>query len=450
MQTIQTQVAVVGGGIAGSLAAVAAARTGCRTLLIEEAGYLGGSLTACGTGPMMTFHAGNEQVVRGLGEELVSRLKKKGLSVGHIPDSTGYTYSVTPFDAEGMKRELELMVQEAGADLVYHASAINVQQSDGLLKSVIFSGCGQKFAVEAQVFIDATGDADLVYLAGVPYAEGRASDGKDQPMTMNFRIDGLNTDTLRRLMKTDRCLFPLLVDQPGLEEKAPRLAVSGMYDLMRAAMREKKITFDRDVVLVFEANTPGEAIVNMTRVNGEKATDPFSLSRAEIEGRRQVWELFSFLKNNVPGFEDIRLLYSGPSIGVRSSRRMRGCYTLTAQDVLRGTKFEDGIASYGYPVDVHSSDEGGDTTSTFLRWGDYYHIPYRCLINDSVPNLMAAGRNISASFEAQASCRTSPACCALGHAAGCAAALAVQQKTLPTALCVEKLQKTLREQGAFV
>lgn len=450
MRTVLTEIAVVGGGIAGSLAAVAAGRMGCKTLLIEETGYLGGSLTACGTGPMMTFHAGDLQVVRGLGEELIGRLVKKGLSVGHIPDSTGYTYSVTPFDAEGLKRELELMALEAGVQLLYHTSCISAAVSKKQLRSGLFYACGETFAVEAAVWIDATGDADLIAMAGVPYDEGRASDGKDQPMTMNFRIDNLNVDKVRQLMKTNRSLFPLLIDKPGLEEKAPRLAISGMYDLMRGAMRDRKITFDRDVVLVFEANRPGEAIVNMTRVNGEKATDPFSLSRAESEGRRQVWELFSFLKANVPGFEDIHLLYSGPSIGVRSSRRMRGCYILTAQDVLRGTKFEDGIAAYGYPVDVHSSDKGGDTASTFLQWGDYYRIPYGCLINDTVPNLMAAGRNISASFEAQASCRTSPACCALGHAAGCAAALAVKQQMLPTDLSAQNVQKALREQGAFI
>lgn len=450
MRAIQTDIVVAGGGIAGCLAAVAAGRMGSKTLLIEEAGYLGGSLTASGTGPMMTFHAGNVQVVRGLGGELIERLKNKGLSVGHIPDSTGYTYSITPFDAEGMKRELELMALEAGVQLLYHTSVISANVENAKLCSVQCYSCGEIFTVEAGVWIDATGDADLVAMAGVPYDEGRASDGKDQPMTMNFRIDHVDTDKIRQLMKSDRALFPLLVDKPGLEEKASRLAVSGMYDLMRQAMRDKKITFDRDVVLVFETNRPGEAIVNMTRINGEKATNPFSVSRAESEGRRQVWELFAFLKENVPGFEHINLLYSGPSIGIRSSRRMRGRYILTANDVLQGTKFEDGIAAYGYPVDVHSSEKGGDTTSTFLQWGDYYRIPYGCLINDTVPNLMAAGRNISASFEAQASCRTSPACCALGHAAGCAAALAVRINVSPTAVHAQNVQRALLEQGAFI
>lgn len=441
---------VAGGGIAGSLAAIAAGRMGASVLLIEEMGFLGGSLTASGTGPMMTFHAGNQQVIQGLGEELISRLKKKGLSTGHIPDSTGYTYSVTPFDAEGMKRELEIMALESNVTLLYHTSVIKAIVKQGLLSALTCYSCGHIFDVQADIFIDATGDADLIAMAGVPYEQGRTTDGKDQPMTMNFRICNLDVPKVRELMKTNRELFPLLVNKSGLEETAVRLSISGMYELMQKAMENKDITFDRDVVLVFETNQPGEAIVNMTRVNGESATDPLSFSRAETEGRRQVWELFTFLKKQVPGFENIVLMFSGPSIGVRSSRRMTGAYVLSAQDVLSAKKFSDSIAAYGYPIDVHSSDEGGDTTSTFLNWGDFYTIPYRCLINTSIPNLMAAGRNISASFEAQASTRTSPACCALGHAAGCAAALCVKEAILPPALSTQQLQKELKDQGAFL
>ncbi|MHC1787493.1 MAG: FAD-dependent oxidoreductase [Christensenellales bacterium] len=446
----QKDLVIIGGGVAGAMAAVAAGRMGAMTLLVEEMGFLGGSLTACGTGPMMTFHAGDLQVIRGLGEELIQRLKSKGLSTGHIPDSTGYTYSVTPFDLEGMKRELELMVLGSGAELLYHCSAVDVVKKDGLLAAVKFYACGRTFEAPARIFIDATGDADVIAMAGVAFEQGRGSDGRDQPMTMNFRVDGVDTEQIRQLMKRERSLFPLLLDKPGLEDRALRLSISGLQDLMRQAMQDREITFDRDVVLVFETNHPGEAIVNMTRINGESATDPLSLSRAETEGRRQVWELLSFLKRKVPGFQHIRLLSSGPNVGVRSSRRMVGRYRLSAQDVLDGRKFPDGIAAYGYPIDVHSSDKGGQTKSDFLPWGAWYTIPYRCLVNEQVPNLMAAGRNISCSFEAQASTRTSPACCALGQAAGCAAALAARAGLLPTQVDPLLLRGELQTQGAFL
>ena len=113
---LRYDVVVAGGGIAGTLAAVAASRHGAKVLIVEETGSLGGCLTTCGTGPMMTFHAGDKQVIKGLGDELIERLKAKKLSPGHTVDSTGYTYTVTPFDAEGMKRELELMAIESGAE----------------------------------------------------------------------------------------------------------------------------------------------------------------------------------------------------------------------------------------------------------------------------------------------------------------------------------------------
>ncbi len=442
-------VIVVGGGVAGSLAATAAARGGLRTLLIEEEGYLGGSLTACGTGPMMTFHAGDKQVIRGLGEELISRLVEKGLSVGHIPDSTGYTYTVTPFDAEGMKRELELMVTQAGAELLYHAVVTEAHGEDGRLRSLKAASCGTQLEFSATCFIDASGDADLLALAGIPYETGRDQDGQNQPMTMNLRMSPVDMDAIRALMDTNIDLFPVLKPHAGRQHQASRLSCSGFQEIMSQGMRQGELTFDRDMALFFETNTPGEVIVNMTRVNGENPVDPFSLTKAELEGRRQAWELYGFLRKRIPGFASARLLLSGPRIGIRSSRRLKGLFRLGVKDVLQGKKFEDGIAANGYPVDVHSPD-GQETHSQFLPEGEYYTVPYRCLINSALPNVLAAGRNISTEFEAHASTRTSPMCCALGHAAGCAAVLACQKDGDATKVDVAALRDMLRQQDAVV
>ena len=442
-------VVVCGAGIAGSMAATAAARMGAQVLVIEEEGYPGGSLTAMGTGPMMTFHAGEKQTVRGLTDEMVERLKKKNLSPGHIVDSTGYTYTVTPFSAEGMKRELELMMIEAGATILYHTVITGVQTEEGRLRSLTCFSSGHTMQVSAKVFIDATGDGDVLALAGAPLKKGRDSDGKDQPMTMNYKISGADTDTIRRLMEETPEVFPFLYPKAGIQKKAPRLSFSGFQEIMKKGIADGEITFDRDIVLCFETNTPGELIVNMSRILELDPVDPFQLSRAETEGRRQVFELFDFMKRRIPGFENTHLLFSGPRVGVRSSRRMVGRYTLTGEDILAETKFEDGIAAYGYPIDIHSAD-GAETDSRFLREGGYYTVPYRCLVNDEIPNLMAAGRNISASFEAQASTRTSPCCGALGHAAGCAAAMAALGGVLPTQVDVQRLRRVLSEQGAVV
>ena len=447
--TLKHDVVVVGGGIAGSLAAVAAARKGASTIVIEETGQLGGSLTSSGTGPMMTFHAGEKQVIRGLGEELISRLREKGLSPGHTVDSTGYTYTVTPFDAEGMKRELELMILEAGGHILYHA-VLSDAHVDGDLKSITVLCCSQKITVEGKVFIDSTGDASLAMMAGVPVDVGRSRDGKNQPMTMNFRLSGVDIPLIRRLMDEDVSIFPFLAPhEKGLERKAVRLSCSGFQDIMKRGIESGELDIDRDIVLFFENNNPGEVIVNMTRISDLSPIDPLEFSKAETEGRRQVWLMYSFLKNNIPGFRNSLLLSSGPRVGVRSSRRIRGVYSITARDMIDETKFDDGIACCGYPIDIHSAD-GAATDSTFLRWGGYYSIPYRCLINDRVSNIMAAGRDVSSTFEANASLRVSPCCTALGQAAGTAAALAVKNSVSPLNVPIPELRRILSEDGAIV
>ena len=273
-------VIVCGAGIAGSMAAVAAGRMGAKVLVIEEEGYPGGSMTAMGTGPMMTFHAGDKQTVRGVTDEMVKRLKRKNLSPGHIIDSTGYTYTVTPFSAEGMKRELELMMLEAGVTLLYHTVITGARVKNGLIESLACFSCGETFEAKGKVYIDATGDGDVMYLAGVPFKQGRDSDGKDQPMTMNYKIGGLDTKKIRQLMEEIPENFPFLYPKAGIQKLAPRLSFSGFQDIMKKGIADGEITFDRDIVLCFETDREGETIVNMTRILNENPVDPLSLSRA--------------------------------------------------------------------------------------------------------------------------------------------------------------------------
>ncbi len=440
---------VVGGGVAGSMAAVSAAREGLSVLLVEEEGYLGGTLTACGTGPMMTFHAGEKQVVRGYIDELIQRMVAKKLSVGHIPDSTGYTYTVTPFDAEGMKHEIELMCLESGVELLFHTSVVEAHPENGVLNKVTCVCAGNMFTVSGKYFLDASGDADLIAMAGIPYEQGRASDGKDQPMTMNFKLVDVDLQVIRDLMDKEVHLFPFLAPKAGLQHSAIRLSFSGFEDRMREAMRSGEITFDRDIVLCFETNARNEVIVNMTRVLNKNPVDPVQLTEAELEGRRQVWELYAFLKGNIPGFSQARLTYSGPRIGIRSSRRLKGTYRVLLEDLIQERQFEDAISACGYPVDIHSPD-GEDTQTTFLRDGGYYTIPLRSLLNDTVKNVLAAGRNISCEFEAHASLRVSPSCGAIGQGAGTAVAVAVQENVGLHDIPIDVLHAKLRNGGAFL
>lgn len=442
---------VVGGGISGTMAAIAAARNGARTLIIEQCGFLGGMLTTAGVGPMMTFHAGDTQVIQGITGELIDRLVAKGKSPGHIPDTTGYTYSVTPFDAEGMKHELELMALESGVEILYHSMLADVTvEGDRLAQITVCNKAGLS-AFSAHVFVDATGDADLSVWAGVGYVnEGNAAP-MFQPMTMNLKMAPVDIDKIAAYMQAYPDEFPRHRDTQtisGLRD-APRASIAGFVKTLDTAKRQGSITFQREDVLFFETNNPGEVIVNTTRIHHLDPTDPWDLTRAEIEGRRQVRELEQFLRQRVPGFERAILLSSGPRVGVRSSRQIQGLYTLTKEDVLTSRTFEDVIAHNGYPIDIHSSD-GSGTQSEFLPWGAFYSIPYRCLINANVQNLITVGRCISATFEAQAAFRTTPGIGAIGHAGGVAASLAAKQQLPFSQVNVRKIQQTLLAQKAYL
>ena len=177
--------------------------------------------------------------------------------------------------------------------------------------------------------------------------------------------------------------------------------------------------------------------------------DPFELTEAEVEGRRQAHEILAFMKKYIPGFENCRLLSTGPNIGVRESRKILGVYLLTADDLLNNVMFPDAIAMGGYPIDIHSPD-GGSMQHCHLRPGSWYSVPYRCLLTNEVDNLIVAGRCISATHEACAAVRVTPIAMAIGQAAGTAAALGVQTAAGPKALDIATLQQTLKNDGVFL
>ena len=450
---------VAGGGISGSMAAIAAARFGAQVLVIEKYGFLGGMLTNAGVGPMMTFHAGETQVVQGITGELIERLKARGKSPGHIFDTTGYTYTVTPFDVEGMKHELEEMLMESGGDVLYHTMLAAVQTQDRQVQSLTICNKAGLSELQADYYVDATGDGDLSAWAGVDFSSGRDADGLNQPMTMNLRMRNVDIAKVKQYIKAHPEEFPRLKGDTGIVDRAERLSIGGFVLTLRDAQAKGDISFKRDDVLFFETNSPGEVIINTSRVINKLSTDPWSLSSAETEGRQQARELETFLNTRIAGFEHAELVYSGPQIGVRSSRRIKGLYTLTVDDLLAGRMFNDAIAYTGYPIDVHAPE--GQRTSKdkpLHQVDDKFHdkqghvasIPYRCLVNGQIDNLITVGRCISSSFDANGAIRTTPIVGAIGHAGGVAVALAAKQGLPLSALHIQDIHEVLRAQKAYL
>ncbi|MDR1468179.1 MAG: FAD-dependent oxidoreductase [Spirochaetaceae bacterium] len=441
-------VIVIGGGPAGAMAAIAAGRNGAKTLVVEQYGYLGGALTAGGTGPQMTYHAGGRQVIDGIPGEFVRRMIQEGFSPGHMEDFVGYAGSVTPFDGEGMKLVLENMVLESGAEPLYHTVYTGCDTREGNITGVRLFSKNGFFGAQAKVYIDASADADMAVHAGVRTEFGRKQDGLAQPMTMNLKISNVDRERLMEYVLNNRDDMLQTVPFDRLRE-IPRTGVQGGYRLVQKARAEGTFTVDRNQLLCFETNNRGEFIVNMSRIIKKSGVDPFDLTAAEIEGRRQCFELFRFLRENVPGFENSVMISTGPNIGIRESRRINGVYTLTAEDLLGNVMFDDAIAMGGYPIDIHSPD-GLETSHAFLKSGSWYSVPYRSLISPEVPNLLVAGRCISVTHEALAAVRVTPLVMAMGQAAGTAAALAAKTGVAVQSLNTDTLRKTLVRDGAFL
>lgn len=447
-QNLNFDVVVVGGGPAGAVAAIAAARRGAKTLLVEQYGYLGGMLTAAGVGPQMTFHAGQTQVVRGIAQEIVSRLQELGLSPGHMEDFVGYASSITPFDAEGMKYVLETMALEADVRLLYHTVFTGCTVENGKITKIQLYSKNGFFDVKAKVFLDCTADADLSTCAGVPSLYGRESDHLAQPMTLNIKVAGVDRDRMIEYVCNNRedMLETIPFERLHL---IPRSGMQGAYSVIEKAKAAGEFDVDRNMVLCFETNTPGEIILNMSRIIRKSAVDAFDLTDAEVEGRRQARQIVDFMRKNIPGFENCRMISTGPRIGVRESRKIHGIYKLTAEDLLNNRMFEDAIAMGGYPIDIHSPD-GAAMKHRHLKPGSWYSVPYRSLVTKEIENLIVAGRCISTTHEACAAIRVTPIVMAIGEAAGTAAAQSAATGECANSLDTRVLRETLRKNDVFL
>ncbi|NLZ70458.1 MAG: FAD-dependent oxidoreductase [Clostridiaceae bacterium] len=440
-------VIVAGGGVSGCMAALAASRQGARTLIVEQYGFLGGALTNAGVGPMMTFHAGKRQVVTGLPQELIDRMTEKGGCAGHIEDTTGYASSITPFDAEVLKLTLDEMMLQSGVEVLFHACLTGVEKDGETIRSIHVQTRGGELELKGTVFVDATGDAALSFLAGADVRQGRDADGLCQPMTANLKVRCVDIERVKTEIRNKPHNFNIK-DLSSLD-RAPMLAMAGYYEEFNAAKAAGEISTEREDVLLFETVRPGEVIVNTTRVIRLNPVDAWELSRAEIEGRKQAHELIRFFRKRCAGFEQAELISTGVQIGVRESRRVMGEYLLTAENLLFSKEFEDSVALGGYPIDIHNP-AGAKTDTTHLKPGQYYFIPLRSMIVKGIDNLMVCGRCISATHEAGAAVRVTPIAMGMGQAAGVAAALSAKENGKLRELNVADVQETLEAMGASI
>jgi hypothetical protein len=445
----EADVVVCGGGPGGVPAAIAAARHGAKVVLIERYGFMGGLATAGLVAPILAHkaHAADFAIVEGILREITERMHALGGAPGWEESLKEWGIN---FDAECLKFVLDEMCQEAGVVLLLHSYIAEVAMRDGRIAGVVVENKSGRQAVVGTLFVDATGDADVAFRAGAPTTHGREWDGRPESMGSFIHLAGF--------------AYP--------DETQRKEIVARVQDEMAAG----RLRFYNPGFLNRNAHHTDHSSANMTRFGGDP-NSAADMTRAELGIRRDAWALVRFLRAHAPGFEDCYVQQLSPQVGPRESRQIVGPYALNGDDIHLGRKYPDAIARGSWWIDIHcplghtypvhlcrkECPKGTDCPFFAAEYermrakeelyppeGDWYDIPYRCLLSVGVPNLLSSGRCISATHEGMAGSRVMGTCVALGQAAGTAAALALSQGVEPAKLDISSVRQALTRDGQLV
>jgi hypothetical protein len=426
-------VVVVGGGPAGCAAATAAAREGAKTLLIESSGSLGGSGTNALVPAWCPFSDKQKIIYRGLAEKIFTLAKEQ---MEHVnPDALDWV----PIDPERLKRVYDRIVTEAGVDILFHTTLSRVHSQDGAVDAIVTTNKEGLKAWRAKVFIDCSGDADLVAWGGGRFHKGDEAGGGLMPATHCFILSNVDE-------KTYLASPPLNLPVP--ENPIFQILQSGKYPLIPDAHCCQNLI------------GPGTVGFNAGHLFEVDNTDPQSTSRALILGRRMAEQFCAALREFHPAFRDAFLVATGAQVGIRETRRIVGDYTLTLDDYLHRRSFPDEICRNSYYIDIHwAKEEAAKDIEQWEKWekhtnrygpGESHGLPYRCLVPADLRNVLVAGRCISAEKTVQGSVRVMPVCLAMGEAAGIAAAHAATQDGDTHRVDTDRLRQRLAEHGAYL
>ena len=427
---------VVGGGAAGVAAATVAARQGLKVALVERYGFCGGGAVAGLSGTICGLYLAADQpvaagspIVGGFAAEFVAALEARGGLTPPVRYGKTYTRVHDPLV---WREAADALLMGAGVELHLHTTVTDVLiEGDERVAGVIAYTKGGRAELRAALTIDASGDADVIAMAGFPFTEGR--DCQVQNPTMIFRILGVDVPRFLARYGPDTIMGPPVVAA------------------IQAAHAARTHYLPRAKIFLFPTPRPGELLCNATRILGRdgrelNATRAADLTEAELEGRRQVREYARFIRDQVEGCADSWVNDTAVQVGVRQTRSIVGVERLENDDVTSGRKRPDGIARSAWPIELHK----GDKPQISWLLDDYYEIPFGAFVPARGESLLVAGRCLAAEHEAMASARVTAQCFAYGEAIGRAAALAVRNRVAPRSIHGEDVRALLRQSGAEV
>lgn len=449
--TGETDVIVAGGGMAGFGAAIGAARSGSRVLLIEAGSFLGGT----GSGSLMTEFWINYDDAHGVVKEFVDRmLHYDGARKGQL----------IPCDPEAIKRTMFEMCEEARVSLLLYTSIVDAIIHESEIKGVVVENKSGRQAIMGKVVIDSTGDGDVMAWSGAEFVKGREEDGKMRPMSLLFRMGRVDLSRIVQYFRDNPKDFTPDPFRVFVDEQNDNMRFAGFFSLVEKAKRAGQL--DEDIhYLRIEGIMPhqGTVVINTSRVYGYDGTDAMSKTHAELAARKQVSQLVSFLQKYVPGFQDSFLLQTSSSIGVRETRRLRGQYVMTKEDITEERRFAHPIASFVeyMPMGsdpnsiIHSPDarEGAEDDQAARELASEarrFWVPYEALLPTNVERLLVAGRCFSGTHGADAWCRNMPICMLMGQGAGIAAAVSIRTGIVPSKIEWAKLEAELWTQDVLI
>lgn len=458
-------VVVAGGGVAGFAAAVAAGRLGARVLLVERKSFVGGN-AAMGLQVLGTHTITGRRATAGIPAEFLSRLKKLGAASDAVLDAR--VCSLVTVEPAWVKVLAGRMLKDAGVMVLLHSGITDVFCDQGAthvpersvrnqVVGVLVNGTK---GVRARVVVDTSGDGAIAAFAGAPFDLGTENDGWLQPMTLIFRMGGVDVTKGRRALLdsgrqivNDAFLESIGVDKSNYAPWGSEyFNANGFREQVEEAIHVGDLPpdFPQQRVIWSNLMTPNEAMVLMAKVIGMDGSQIEDLSHAEARALEMVPVLVAFLRKYIPGFEHAHLIDAAPQIGIRETRRIKGEYILNEEDILESRRFPDSIGLGAYYLDIHPP-KGGDKTLESMRYPlEPFEMPYCCLVPLEIDGVLIAGRCSSATAGAFGATRVIPSCMVQGQAAGSAAALSVQLDVAPRNVPIDILQELLRDQGVFL